>query len=341
MKIKKRILILGDGAWGTALALVLARNGHKVTLWSNFPEYAQYLLHHRKNTTFLPGIKIPSSIQITSERNILQKEFDLWVSAVPTVHLRTVLRKISSLPISPAILKKVGVVSISKGIEQKTLKRPSEIINEVLGVRKLCILSGPSHAEEVARCLPTCVVATSRNRHLTQDIQQIFMNNRFRVYTHYDTIGVELGGALKNVIAIAAGICEGLKLGDNARAALLSRGIIEMARLGTALGAKKPTFFGLTGIGDLITTCASPYGRNRSIGLRIGRGETLARILKRMKQVAEGVWTTRAVFQLAKRHRIEMPITQEVYKVLFKTKKPIKAMQDLMQRTPKSETMDL
>jgi glycerol-3-phosphate dehydrogenase (NAD(P)+) len=230
---------------------------------------------------------------------------------------------------------------VAKGVEQKTLKRPSEIINELLGARRICVLSGPSHAEEVARRLPACVVAASHNQRLAQEVQQVFMNDRLRVYTHNDVPGVELGGALKNIIAIAAGICEGLKLGDNARAALMSRGMIEMGRLGVALGARKSTFFGLAGIGDLITTCVSRYGRNREVGLRIARGETLTEILKRMEQVAEGVWTTRAVVQLARRYQLDMPITQEVYKVLYKGKPPLEAMQALMQRAPKSELVDL
>ena len=231
------------------------------------------------------------------------------------------------------------IVSVAKGIEQTTLKRPSEIVKEVLDYPndKIAVLSGPSHAEEVARQKPASVVVASSNKKLARDLQAIFSNEYFRVYTQDDVVGVETAAAVKNIIAIAAGICDGLGLGDNAKSALLTRGMVEISRLGQALGGKKNTFFGLAGIGDLITTCISPHGRNRSVGVRIGKGETLTQILKSMQQVAEGVWTTKAVMKVIKKYKVEMPITQEVYKILFEDKDPMKAVYTLMTRKPKTE----
>lgn len=330
-----KILVLGDGGWGTALALVLNDNGHKVMLWSNFPDYAEYLRKHRENTKFLQGIKIPQAININSE--FIINNLKLIVMAVPTQFCRGVLVQIKSRIPHPA--SRIPIISVAKGIEQKTLKRPSEIIQEVLDYPddKIAVLSGPSHAEEVARKKPATVVIASTNQRLAKELQSVFMGDYFRVYTQRDVVGVEIGAAVKNIIAIAAGICDGLGLGDNAKSALLTRGMVEIARLGEAMGGSKSTFFGLAGIGDLITTCISPHGRNRSVGIRIGKGETLKQILKSMQMVAEGVWTTRAVMKLAKEYKVEMPITREVYNVLFKNKNPMKAVYSLMTRQAKSE----
>jgi glycerol-3-phosphate dehydrogenase (NAD(P)+) len=339
----KRILVLGDGGWGTALALVLHHNGHKVTLWSKFPEYAQYVNKKRENPKFLPGVKLPGTLSVTSE--LIIHNADLIVMAVPTQFCRGVLEELRSTLYArslPRLLRDSmlpPIVSVAKGIEQTTLKRPSEIIKEVLDYPKdkIAVLSGPSHAEEVARKKPASVVVASSNKKLARDLQAIFSNEYFRVYTQDDVVGVETAAAVKNIIAIAAGICDGLGLGDNAKSALLTRGMVEISRLGEALGGNKKTFFGLAGIGDLITTCISPHGRNRAVGVRIGKGETLTQILKSMQQVAEGVWTTKAVMNLVKKYKVEMPITTEVYNILFKNRSPIKAVYSLMTRKPKGE----
>jgi glycerol-3-phosphate dehydrogenase (NAD(P)+) len=231
----------------------------------------------------------------------------------------------------------VPVVSIAKGIETETLMRASEVIADCLKAQKIAVLSGPSHAEEVARNLPTTVVASARDMSLARDVQQTFLTQRFRVYTNPDMLGVELGAALKNIIAIAAGILDGLGLGDNAKSALITRGLAEITRLGVAMGADARTFAGLTGLGDLITTCISPHGRNRAVGIAIGRGNRLKEILASMEMVAEGIMTTKSACALAKRHNVEMPITAEVYKVLFEDKDPRQALADLMMRQPKPE----
>ncbi|MBI4711742.1 MAG: NAD(P)-dependent glycerol-3-phosphate dehydrogenase [Planctomycetes bacterium] len=327
------ILVLGDGGWGTALAILLHNNGHKVTLWSKFPEYAEYLRRHHENTKFLPGVKIPHDISIIPgniKSEIRNPKSEIVVMAVPTQYCRSVIKELPPLC-------RVPIVSVAKGIEQKTLKRPSQIIKEVLKTNTVAVLSGPSHAEEVARRLPTSVVVASKDQQLARQLQLIFMNEYFRVYTQGDVVGVETAGAVKNIIAIAAGIVDGLGLGDNAKSALLTRGMVEIARLGEAMGARKETFFGLAGIGDLITTCISPHGRNRAVGLRLGKGETLKHILASMEQVAEGIWTTKAALKLAKQYKVEMPITGEVYNVLFKSKDPKKAVYSLMTRKPKAE----
>ncbi|MFH0889234.1 MAG: NAD(P)H-dependent glycerol-3-phosphate dehydrogenase [Planctomycetota bacterium] len=337
------ILILGDGGWGTAIALLLHHNGHKVTIWSKFPDYAEYLRKHRENTKFLPGVKIAQSINITC--NLKLETYNLIIMAVPTQYCRSVLEDMRnsfyarSLPRLLRGSTLPPIVSVAKGIEQETLKRPSQIIQEVLNYPKdkIAVLSGPSHAEEVARKKPASVVVASSNKKLAIELQHIFRNEYFRVYTQSDVIGVEISAAVKNIIAIAAGICDGLKLGDNAKSALLTRGMVEITRLGEAMGGKKLTFYGLAGIGDLITTCISIHGRNRAVGMRIGQGETLRQILKSMQQVAEGVRTTQAVMKLAVKYKIEMPITKEVYNILFKNKNPLKAVYHLMTRQPKSE----
>jgi len=325
------ILVLGDGGWGTALALLLDKNGHNVTLWSNFADYARIMAKKRENTKFLPGIKLPYSIKIDWSLEIGHCSLDLIVMAIPTQYVRVVLTKIK-----PNI-RTIPIVSVAKGLEMKTLKRPSQIIKEVLGTDKIGVISGPSHAEEVSRGLPASVVIASNDKKLAQLAQNAFMNNHFRPYTNSDIIGVELGGALKNIIAIAAGICDGLKLGDNTKSALLTRGLAEIARLGKAMGGKTKTFSGLAGIGDLITTCISPHGRNRKVGIALGQGKTLSQILASMQMVAEGVWTTKAVVKLAKQYKTEMPITKEVHAVLFRNKNPRLAVRDLMRRPPKSE----
>ncbi|MBI4833908.1 MAG: NAD(P)-dependent glycerol-3-phosphate dehydrogenase [Planctomycetes bacterium] len=331
------ILVLGDGGWGTAIALLLDKNGHNVTLWSNFPDYARLMAKKRENTKFLPGIKLPSSIKITSNLQLIT--CNLVVMAIPTQYSRSVLSKLKTKIYN--LKSTIPIVSVAKGLEMGTLKRPSEIITEVLGTDKIAVLSGPSHAEEVSRGLPASVVIASKNMELAKMAQSAFMNSHFRPYTHSDITGVELGGAIKNIIAIAAGICDGLKLGDNTKSALLTRGLAEIARLGKAMGAHQNTFFGLSGLGDLITTCVSPHGRNRAVGMQLGQGKTLRQIMASMEMVAEGVWTTKAAIKLSNQYKIEMPITKEVYNILFRRKDPKQAVRDLMGRRAKSETEDL
>jgi glycerol-3-phosphate dehydrogenase (NAD(P)+) len=329
-----RFAILGDGAWGTAIALLLARReGHRVALWSARPENARLLRERRENVRLLPGIPLPENILLTEDIVEALDGADLLVSAVPTVYLRAMLQRIAA-----AVPATARVLSLTKGIENKTFLRPTEVLHQVLGVTHLGVLSGPSHAEEVSRGLPTSVVAASRDLELARWVQQCFSTDRFRVYTNLDVIGVELGGALKNVIGIAAGISDGLRFGDNTKAALLTRGLVEMTRFGVALGAEPQTFGGLAGLGDLITTCMSRHGRNRHVGEHLGRGEKLADVVAGLGgMVAEGVATTRSVYERAQRMGIEMPITTEVYHVLYEDKDPRTAVNDLMLRDPRPE----
>jgi glycerol-3-phosphate dehydrogenase (NAD(P)+) len=331
--MSSKFVILGDGAWGTALALLLAQNReHHVTLWSAREENARILRERRENVRLLPGVPIPETIELTSEIHGAAAHADLYIAAIPTVYLRETL-----LRIKPALRKDGPVVSLAKGLEIQTFLRPTEILRQVLGVQHVAVLSGPSHAEEVSRNKPTTVVAASTDLDLARWIQQRFSTDRFRVYTNLDVIGVELAGALKNVMGIAAGISDGLGFGDNAKAALLTRGLVEIARFGVALGAEHQTFFGLAGLGDLITTCVSRHGRNRHVGERLAHGEKLATILASMNMVAEGVYTTRSVHDKAAKMGIDMPITAEVYRVLYENKDPLTAVNDLMLREPTHE----
>ncbi len=333
----ERIAILGDGGWGTTLALVLMENGHRVRIWSPFEEQAREFNERGENTRFLPGVRLPESLRFTADVDAAVADVDLVVAALPTLYMRRGLERFAG-----RIPPDVPIVSVAKGIENDTLLRGSEIVADVLGPRPIAVLCGPSHAEEVARRLPTSVAASAEDEALARRIQRTFMTERFRVYTNTDTIGVELGAALKNVIAIAGGICDGLGFGDNTKAALITRGLAEMARLGVAMGARRETFAGLTGLGDLITTCVSPFGRNRYVGEQIAKGQTLPQIIEHMRgQVAEGVRTTQSVCALVERCRVVMPITQEVARVLFENKPPLDAVNDLMLRAPKSEMEDL
>jgi len=280
----------------------------------------------------LPGVPIPPSILLTTDIAEAVAAADLVVLAVPTVYLRATVRRIA-----PALYRDVPMVSLAKGLEVETFARPTDILRQEVGVERLAVLSGPSHAEEVGRGQPTSVVAASADLDLARWIQRRFSTDRFRVYTNLDVAGVELAGALKNVIGIAAGIGDGLGFGDNAKAALLTRGVVEMARFGVALGADPQTFHGLAGIGDLITTCISRHGRNRHVGESLARGEKLPQILARMNMLAEGVYTTRSVHDRALKMGIAMPITTEVYRVLYEDKDPRAAVDDLMLREPTSE----
>jgi glycerol-3-phosphate dehydrogenase (NAD(P)+) len=327
-----KFAVLGDGAWGTAIAILLAgRPDHRVSLWSAREENGRLLQERRENIHLLPGVPIPPQIELTLDFQRASESADLLIAAVPTVYLRTTLAKQRRLG------GKTPVLSLAKGMENETFLRPSEILKQVLGPRPVAVLSGPSHAEEVSRGLPTTVVAASTDWELARWVQESFTSDRFRVYTNQDVVGVELGGALKNVIGIAAGIGDGLGFGDNSKSAILTRGLVEMSRFGVALGAEHQTFFGLAGLGDLITTCVSRHGRNRRVGERLARGETLDVILAGTHMVAEGVYTARSVHDKAARMGIEMPITAEVYRVLYEGKSPAVAVRDLMLREPRSE----
>ncbi len=326
-----KVLVLGDGGWGTALALVLNERGVDVSLWSHDPEYAKEIVSTRRNPRYLPGVEIPGRIGVTTDE-AAARDCSTWFSVVPSQYLRAVMEKFRP-HWSPGKL----VVSATKGIEHESLQRPSEIIADTLGPVPLIVVSGPSHAEEVARRMPTTVVSAAADTGHALRIQDLLHTDRFRVYTNQDPVGVELGGAVKNVLSIAGGIVDGLGFGDNTKAALLSRGIVEMARFGETQGAQRDTFFGLAGIGDLITSCISPHGRNRAVGERIGRGERVGDILASMQQVAEGVKTAEAIHRLASKHGVEMPICEQVYRILYDAKDPSKAVGDLMTRQLKEE----
>lgn len=330
-----KIAIIGAGSWGTTLALLLFSNGHQVSIWSYREEDYQNILHKRENVVFLPGIKIPEQIEVTRELNETIRNSDLLVTAVPSQHLRSVISNIPYRDIAEKI-----IVNVAKGIEIETLKTMSEVIAELFPERsreKTVVISGPSFAEEVSKKIPTAVVAASIDISVAQLVQKNFMNQYFRVYTSSDVKGVELGGALKNVIAIGAGICDGAGYGDNTKAAIMTRGIVEISRLGTALGSNPKTFSGLSGIGDLIATCMSRHSRNRYVGEQIGKGRKLKEIMNEMVMVAEGVPTTEAAVKLAQQAGVEVPIIQQVYDVLFKNKEPHEATLELMQRDPKNE----
>ncbi len=328
----RRIAILGAGGMGTALALLFHKSAAEVRLWARDAGHAEAISRHRVNDRHLPGVIIPPEIVITSRADSAMRDAELIVAAIPSQFLRLAL-----LQMDAAVPAGVPFLSVVKGIENRTFERPSQIIAEALGERPIAVLSGPSHAEEIARGLPASVVVAGPSLELNQHIQERLSHEAFRVYTNPDAVGVELSGALKNIIGIAAGICDGLGLGDNAKAALLARGLVEITRLGVALGGKESTFYGLAGVGDLVTTCYSPFGRNRAVGERIGRGEELAQVLAGMVNVAEGVPTTRSVHDLAGLRKIDMPITAELYRVLFESKSPRDAVYDLMLRQPRVE----
>jgi glycerol-3-phosphate dehydrogenase (NAD(P)+) len=331
------ITILGDGAMATVCSILLTSGGHNVTIWGAFEESIERLIQNRENARLLKGVKIPSQVRLTANDADALAACSMIVSAVPTQYIRSVWTRLRS-----QVPKDAAIVSVAKGIEVETLQRPTQIIADVVspGVTcawKLAALSGPNIAGELARYLPATAVVASSDDALARRVQGLFTTQWFRVYTNPDVIGVELAAATKNVIAIAAGILDGLSAGNNAKAALLTRGLVEITRLGVAMGASESTFHGLAGMGDLVTTCVSPEGRNRTVGEQLGRGKKLDQILASMQSVAEGVPTTRAVRELARRRMIEMPITEAVYSVLFEQKDVLMALSDLMSREPKPE----
>jgi glycerol-3-phosphate dehydrogenase (NAD(P)+) len=333
-RVVKRIAVLGDGAMGIACALILASKAElQVTVWSPVEEYGRLIQQKRESFRYLPGVPIPERIGLTLDLSEAATGADLLLMAIPTVYLRATLER------GQEVLRqnRSAVVSVIKGLEQRTLLRPTQIIAEILGERPLVVLAGPSHAEEISRGLPASVVAASRDAYWAEQVQRLFGTERFRVYTNPDPVGVELCGALKNVIAIAAGICDGLQLGDNAKSALLTRALVEMVRFVEAHGGRAQTVYGLAGVGDLITTCISVHGRNLRVGREIGRGRKLNEILADMQQTAEGVWTARAVYERACQLGLDLPIFTEVYRVLYEQKAPLAAVHELMTREAGSE----
>ena len=331
----KRVAILGAGSWGITLAVLLFEKGFFVKVWEFEKKQAQILREKRK-FRFLPWVDIPREIEIISNISYALDGVRLVVVALPSHVVRRVAKKMAKVPLPEDII----IVNVSKGLEDKTLLRMSQVLSEELPEKlgkRIVVLSGPSHAEEVSRKIPTTVVVACTNEKLNEEVQKIFFTPYFRVYTNPDIIGVEMGGALKNIIALAAGIGDGLGLGDNSKAGLITRGLVEITRLGKALGAKQTTFSGLSGMGDLIVTCTSGYSRNRNFGEKIGQGETLKKALSEIKMVVEGIRTTKAAYQLAKKYKVSMPITEQVYKVLFNNKKPSEAVKDLMLRQAKPE----
>ena len=327
------VSVIGAGSWGLALARRLCKNGHDVTVWSHREEGVRELREQHENRSKLPGVILPEEIQYTSslEQAIVGK--DLCVLAVPSVYTRSTAGQMK-----PFVTDGQIIVSVAKGIEESTLMIQTDIISQVLPQVNAAVLSGPSHAEEVGRGIPTTCVISGPKRETAEYLQGIFMSPVFRVYTTPDTLGVELGGSLKNVIALAAGTADGLGYGDNTKAALITRGIAEIARLGTKMGAHMETFYGLSGMGDLIVTCASVHSRNRKAGYLMGKGYTMQQAMNEVKMVVEGVYSAKAAKSLAEKYDVEMPIIMEVNKVLFEDKPAADAVRDLMVRDKKVET---
>ena len=328
-----RISVLGAGSWGTALALLLHNNGHEVILWSALGEEIDVLREKRENVSKLPGVKIPEAIDITTDLERSLRDADVAVLAVPSPYIRSTCKRMV-----PYLKKGQRIVNVAKGVEEKTLMTLSEIIEQELPGAEVSVLSGPSHAEEVGKGLPTTCVVSSRRRETAEYLQGIFMSPVFRVYTTPDMLGVELGAALKNVIALAAGTADGLGYGDNTKAALITRGIAEIARLGVKMGARMETFYGLSGIGDLIVTCASVHSRNRRAGYLMGKGYSMEEAMAEVQMIVEGVYSAKAGKELAEKYEVEMPIIAEVNKVLFEGKSASEAVIDLMVRDKKVET---
>ncbi|MGE5315003.1 MAG: NAD(P)H-dependent glycerol-3-phosphate dehydrogenase [Acidobacteriota bacterium] len=330
-----RIAVLGAGSWGTTLAILLSENFHEVTLWTFLPEHASQMQATRTNPDFVPGTVIPQQIEITSDIDKAAYKKDLIVAAVPSQFLRSVLKDIAHHDLSQTI-----IVNVAKGIENTSLKTMSEVMLDVLKSEKkqnLAIVSGPSHAEEVVKKIPTAVVSAGFTMRTARIVAQAFSTPYFRVYVSDDIRGVELGGALKNVIAIGAGVVDGAGFGDNTKAAIITRGIAEMTRLGDRMGALPRTFSGLSGVGDLIVTCMSKHSRNRYVGEELGKGRKLDEIINEMKMVAEGVATCRSAVDLATKHHTQMSIFSQVYDIMFNGKDPQSAMHELMSREIKGE----
>lgn len=331
-----KVAVLGGGSFGTAASILLGNKGYEVNLWDRKRELIEEIRISGRNKRYLPGSVLPDTVK--AEEDIIRTvhNADAIVMAVPSHAVREICGKLAG-----NIIEKQVLVSLAKGIEQGTYKRMSEIIEEFFPNNPVGVLSGPSHAEEVSKNIPTTVISSSKNIETAEYIQDLFITPVFRVYTNLDIVGVELGGAVKNIIALAAGISDGLEYGDNTKAALMTRGIAEIARLGTALGAMTLTFAGISGIGDLIVTCTSMHSRNRRAGILIGRGKTVEEAVHEINMVVEGVNTTKSVYELSKKIEVEMPITNELYKILYEGKSPRDAVFDLMLRDKRHETEDV
>ena len=331
-----RVGILGAGSWGIALSTVLHKNGHDVTVWSILEDEVQLLRKNREHKEKLPGVMIPEEIIFTSDLKEAVPGRDVLIMAVPSPYVRSTAHLIASMVTNGQI-----IVNVAKGIEENTLYTLTQIIHEEIPNASLAVLSGPSHAEEVGRGIPTTCVVGAKEKACAEYIQNLFMNEAFRIYTSPDVLGIELGGALKNVVALAAGIADGLGYGDNTKAALITRGIGEIARLGMAMGGKLETFCGLTGIGDLIVTCASMHSRNRRAGILIGKGATMEEAMAEVKMVVEGVYSAKAAYALAQKYHVEVPIIAEVNEVLFEGKDAATSVSDLMLRDKKLENSSI
>lgn len=327
--------IIGAGSWGIALAALLHRNGHQVTVWSALEKEITELQRTRKLRT-LPDLELPETVEFTAGLQDAMRDKDLLVMAVPSIYVRQTAARMN-----PCCRYGQLIVNVAKGIEESTLMTLSDIISEELPMANVAVLSGPSHAEEVSRGLPTTCVAGAKEEHTAQYIQNVFMSQDFRVYTSPDILGIEVGGALKNVIALAAGIADGLGYGDNTKAALITRGIYEIAKLGNAMGGQLQTFYGLSGIGDLIVTCASMHSRNRRAGILIGKGYTMEAAMEEVQMVVEGVYSAKAGLALAETYQIEMPLITEVNHVLFDGKPAFEAVNDLMLRDKTIESSSI
>jgi len=326
-----RVSIIGSGSWGTALAVLLEKNGHDVVLWSRVKEKSDKILVDRENKEYLPGIVLSKNIKITYIDEDI-KNSDVIVFAVPSKAIRETAKRFL-----PYFLENQIIVNVAKGIEDGSLMRLSQVIKEVVPFCRVAVLSGPSHAEEVGKGMVTACVAASEDIGVAEEVQKMFMNPVFRVYTNTDIIGVEIGGALKNLIALAAGISDGVGFGDNSKAALMTRGIVEISRLGVAMGGKAETFSGLSGIGDLIVTCTSRHSRNRMAGVLLGKGKNLEETLKEVHMVVEGVNTAKAAYDLSFKYNVNMPITKEIYNVLFFGRDTKQAVVNLMTRDKTAE----
>lgn len=330
----KKIAVIGDGGWGTTLAVHLAQKNMPVHLWGPFPPYLQLIARSRYNNKFLPGVRIPPQVKIVENLKEAIDDCELILFAIPSKYAFSVIKKIKATSLD---LRSRSVLSVTKGIDHTHLERISQLIEKQLGVRDISVLSGPTIAMEVAKGIPSTAVVASRNPTRAKVIQQIVNSATFRIYTNSDVIGVEMGGTLKNVIAIAGGLCDGLGYGTNTKAAILTRGLTEMARLGQAMGAHASTFYGLSGLGDLITTSFNEKSRNRTVGEKLAKGKSITQITGKMDMVAEGVETVKSVMELAKKHKVSMPISTEVYNIIYKRKKASQAVRDLMGRKAKAE----
>ena len=326
------VSVMGAGSWGTALALLLHKNGHKVTVWSISQDEVEMLSKEREHKSKLPGVKLPDDMEFTTDMASAIEGRDFLVLAVPSPFTRTTARKMK-----PYIAEKQIIVDVAKGIEESTLMTLSQQIEEEIPQADVAVLSGPSHAEEVGRGLPTTVVIGAKSKKTAEYLQGMFMNEVFRVYTSPDRLGMELGGSLKNVIALAAGIADGMGYGDNTKAALITRGIAEIARLGVAMGGAIESFTGLTGIGDLIVTCASVHSRNRKAGYLMGQGKSMQEAMDEVQMVVEGVYSTKAAVKLGEKYDVPLPIINKVNEVLFEGKDPKEAVNELMLRDVRPE----